>query len=127
MRRNNGIVVTGLALGFVALPAAGQYKSVNPQVARIVSEVSEERITANLKKLESFGTRNLSSSQDDPVRGVGAARKWIYEQFRGYSNRLEVSYDEYRVKSISGRNTRVPNDVDLYNIVAVLPGKSHPT
>jgi len=119
-----------IALGALALalawPAAAQYKTVNPQVAKIASEVSEERITAILKKLEGFGTRNLSSSQDDLVRGVGAARQWIYEQFRSYSNRLEVSYDQYRVKKIEGRNTRVPNDVDLYNIVAVLPGKTHP-
>jgi len=119
-----------IALGALALalawPAAAQYKTVNPQVAKIASEVSEERITAILKKLEGFGTRNLSSSQDDLVRGVGAARQWIYEQFRSYSNRLEVSYDQYRVKKLEGRNTRVPNDVDLYNIVAVLPGKTHP-
>jgi hypothetical protein len=124
------MVRSNAALGLLALslawPVTGQYKTVNPQVSKIASEVSEEKITAILKKLEGFGTRNLSSSQDDPVRGVGAARRWIYEQFRGYSNRLEVSYDQYRVKKIEGRNSRVPNDVDLYNIVAVLPGKTHP-
>src|SRR6266849_9647104 len=84
-------------------PALAQYKAVNPQVSKIVSEVSEERITEILKKLEGFGTRNLLSSQDNPARGIGAARKWIYEQFRGYSPRLEVSFDEYNLKKIEGR------------------------
>ncbi len=77
---------------------------------------------ATLKKLEGFGTRNIFSTQDDPVRGVGAARKWIYEQFRSYSPKLEVSFDQYKVKKDEGRGSRIPNDVDLYNVVAVLPG-----
>ena len=113
-----------LCLGLAA-SGFGQYKTVNPKVAEIVSSVSEERITGTLKKLESFGTRNLLSS-DNPQRGIHAARRWIYEQFRGYSPRLEVSYDQYRVKKIEGANSRVTRDVDLYNVVAVLPGTVHP-
>jgi len=114
-----------LFLGAFAAPGSAQYKAVNPKVSKIVSEISEVRITDTVKKLESFGTRNLSSSQDDPVRGIGAARKWIYSQFQSYSPRLEVSYDQYRLKKIEGRNSRVPADVDLYNVVAVLPGTIH--
>src|SRR5947207_4283903 len=115
-----------LYLCLAAEPGFGQYKSVNPGVSKIVSEVSEERITETLKKLESFGTRNLLSSDNDPQRGIGAARKWIFDQLRGYSPRLEVSFDQYRVKKIGGAASRVPRDVDLYNIVAVLPGTVHP-
>jgi hypothetical protein len=105
-----------------AFTAAAQYKAVNPQVSKIVSEVSEDKIADNLKKLEGFGTRNIFSSQDNPTRGVGAARKWIYEQFRSYSPRLEVSYDQYRLKKDTSRASRIQDDVDLYNVVAVLPG-----
>lgn len=90
-----------LAAYFGTLTASAQYKSINPQVSKIVSEVSEARITATLQKLEGFGTRNLRSSQDDPNRGIGAARKWIYDQFHSYSPRLEVGYDQYRVKKDS--------------------------
>src|SRR5271166_1079763 len=102
--------------------AAAQYKTVNPRVAKIVSEVSEQHIAEIQQKLESFETRNIFSSQDNPTRGVGAARKWIYDQFRGYSPRLEVSYDQHRLKKDESRGSRVPADVDLYNVVAVLPG-----
>jgi len=102
--------------------ASAQYKTVNPQVSKIVGEVSDERIAAILKKLEGFGTRNTFSAQDDPVRGIGAARKWIFEQFRSYSPKLEVSYDQYRLKKDTTPGSRIPNDVDLYNVVAVLPG-----
>jgi hypothetical protein len=110
------------AILFSALSASAQYKAVNPRVAGIVSEISQERITETLQKMESFGTRNLRSSQDDPKRGIGAARKWIYEQLRSYSPRLEVSYDHYRVKKDESRGSRIPQDLDLYNVVAVLPG-----
>lgn len=118
----NGLVYGTLLLFFSALTASAQYKSVNPQVSKVVSEVSEQRITEILKKLEGFGTRNIFSSQDDPVRGVGPARKWIYDQFRSYSPRLEVSYDQYRLKKEEARGSRIQSDVDLYNVVAVLPG-----
>jgi hypothetical protein len=110
-------------LAAAALPA--QYKMPNPQVEKIVSEVSEKNIAEILQKLESFGTRNILSTQDNPTRGVGAARKWIYEQFRSYSPKLEVSFDQYRLKKIEGRASRVPRDVDLYNVVAVLPGTTN--
>ncbi len=111
-----------LAALFGALTASAQYKAVNPKISKIVSDVSEDRIADNLKKLEGFGTRYIFSSQDDPVHGVGAARKWIYEQFRSYSPRLEVSFDQYRLKKETTRGTRIIDDVDLYNVVAVLPG-----
>ena len=110
---------------FGAVTASAQYKAVNPQVSKIVSEVSQDRITETLKKLEGFGTRYIYSSQDDPARGIGAARKWIYEQFRSYSPRLEVSYDQYRLKKQTGRGSRIQEDVDLYNVVAVLPGTTN--
>ncbi len=108
-----------------AASAAAQYKSVNPQVAKIVSEVSEQHIAQIQQKLESFETRNIFSSQDNPTRGIGAARNWIYDQFRGYSPRLEVSYDHHRLKKDESRGSRVLSDVDLYNVVAVLPGTSN--
>jgi len=104
------------------MPARAADNAVNPQVKKIVDEVSEERIRAIIARLVAFGTRNTMSSQDDPERGIGAARKWIFQQFQSYSPRLQVRYDQWKVKK-SGRMFR---DVDLYNVVAVLPGKTNP-
>jgi len=122
MRRRSFLAVCSLAL---TLPCWGQYKAVNPKVSKIVGEISEARVTDILKKLEGFGTRYLYSQQEDQERGIGAARRWIYDQFRGFSPRLEVTYDQYRVKKGTERNSRLIRDVDLYNIVAVLPGTVH--
>src|SRR5579862_7299407 len=119
-------LATALVVCCTGIPCFGQYKSPDQKVSTIVSAISTDYITNILKTLEAFGTRNILSSQEDPHRGVGAARRWIYAQFSSFSPRLEVSYDPYRLKKIEARNSRVPRDVDLYNIIAVLPGKLHP-
>src|SRR6202011_864196 len=92
-------------------------RNVNPAVKRIVDAVSEERIAAIEKKLESFETRDIYSDADHPTRGIGAARRWIFEQFKSYNPRLQVSFDSYRVK----KQKSVFRDVEMVNWVAVLP------
>jgi hypothetical protein len=116
------LTVSLLALSLIP-GAHAQLKSVNPTVQKIVDSVSQERITEILKQLESFGTRGIFSEQDNPTHGIGAARRWIYDQFKSYSPRLQVSFDSYRVKKGKGR---LIQDVGLHNIVAVLPGKLNP-
>jgi hypothetical protein len=98
-------------------------KAVNPQITKIINEVSEARIKAIIEKLVTFGTRNTMSDPNDPVRGVGAARQWILEQFQSFSPKLQVRFDKYRVKK---QGQRIFKDVDLYNVIAVLPGKTMP-
>ena len=104
------------------LPAEAPPTSLNPEVARIVAGVSEQRIGSNLKKLESFGTRYVLSSDDDPSHGIGAAKRWIYGEFKSYSPRLEVSYQTFRIKK-GARRGQVVREVELANVIAVLPGK----
>jgi hypothetical protein len=94
----------------------------NPQIERIVSEISSSNIEAIIRKLAGFGTRHTLSSQDDPARGIGAARRWIKEEFERYSResgrRLQVTEDEF----IQPVARRVPQPTKLVNIVATLPG-----
>ena len=94
---------------------------LNPAVKQIVDAISEDRIVATLKKLEGFGTRYILSAQDDPAHGIGAAKRWIHDELQSYSPRLQVSYQDFTVKK-GGRRGQVIRDVDLSNIVAVLPG-----
>jgi hypothetical protein len=100
--------------------AAAQAPDLDERVAKLVATVSEERLGAILKKLESFETRSTLSSTDSKTRGVGAAREWILSEMRSYNSRLQVSFDAYTVPP-QGRITR---QVDLRNVMAVLPGRS---
>lgn len=110
-----------LLISFAA-SAPAEMKSINPAVKDMADGVSEAKIAETLKKLESFGTRDIFSSQDDPDHGIGAARKWIADQFKSYSPRLQVSFDSYRVK----KKGRIFKDLELHNVVAVLPGAKYP-
>ena len=112
-----------LACAVSALPQAPEAR-LNPTVKQVVDGVSEERIAATLKKLEGFGTRYVLSAQDDPVHGIGAAKRWIHDELQSYSPRLEVSYQDFTVKK-GARQGQVIRDVELSNIVAVLPGTVH--
>jgi len=120
LRRAAGIAV---CLALSASFTAADEKSVNPKIVKIIDDVNESRIKATIAKLVSFKTRNTMSTQDDPVRGIGAARQWILQEFQSYSPRLEVQFDKYRVKK---QGQRIFKDVDLWNVIAVLPGKRFP-
>jgi hypothetical protein len=98
---------------------------INPTIQQIVDAISQERIAATLRKLESFGSRDLNSPQDDPAHGIGAAKRWIHDEFQSYSPRLEVSYHDFALKKGAGQG-RAVRDVDLSNVVAVLPGITQP-
>ena len=93
--------------------------SLLPTIQKIAGSVSEDRLEATLRKLESFQTRNTFSDTASPTHGIGAARQWIFDQFRGFSPRLQVSFDTYKIAEHGGRLVR---DVELRNVVAVLPG-----
>jgi hypothetical protein len=104
----------------VVLPVRLQAQSADARIQAIVDSISPERLGTTIRSLAAFETRNLLSETVSTARGIGAARRWIYEQFRAASPRLQVSFDEYVIPP-AGRVTR---EVVLKNVMAVLPGRS---
>ena len=94
----------------------------DPMIQKIVGEISEERVADIMRKLETFQTRNTMSDPTQTGRGVGAAREWILEQFKSYSPRLQASLDTYTIP----RGGRIYKEVELSNVIAILPGKQTP-
>src|SRR5882672_4360674 len=92
---------------------------VDPLIQKIISEISEERIAEIFHKLESFGTRNTLSDPSQTNRGIGVARQWIFDQFKSFGPRLQVSFDTHNIS----KGGRVWKDIELRNVVAMLPGK----
>ena len=62
--------------------APAQTRSVDPAIEDIVQSISADRIAANMRKLESFQTRNTFSEPKDPALGIQAARRWLLEEFK---------------------------------------------
>src|SRR5215208_4177428 len=93
--------------------------ALDPRIQKIVSEISEERIAGIMRKLESFETRHTLSDPSQANRGIGAARQWIFDEFKSYSPRLQVTFDTHQIP----KGGRIWKDVELRNVVALLPGK----
>ncbi len=105
------------------LALSAQAATLDPNIEKIVRDVSQEHIADTLKKLTSFETRGNFTDPAQEGRGIGAARRWIYDQLRSYDPRLEVSFDAYKVAK---QGTRILRDVEVVNVVAVLPGTTQP-
>ena len=95
----------------------------DPQIEKMVSEVSKDSLEAYIKKLVSFGTRNTLSTQTDPKRGIGAARNWVSSRFNEFAKqsngRLTTLIDTTTLQP-DGRRVDVP--LLLGNVVATLKG-----
>jgi hypothetical protein len=97
----------------------------DPEVARMLQEIDARNIERTVRKLVSFGTRNTLSAQDDPQRGIGAARDWLYGEFTKIKNesagRLDVELQSY-VQETDPRTPRITRPTRITNVVATLRG-----
>jgi Zn-dependent M28 family amino/carboxypeptidase len=107
-------------------PAPGSFE--DPRIHDIVRSASAQRIEADIRKLVSFGTRHTMSDTLSPTRGIGAARRWVYDEFRRIAQAcggcLEVRYVSEVVKGDS--TTRIKQDVNVVNVVAIQRGRTEP-
>ncbi|MEJ3748588.1 M28 family metallopeptidase [Actinomycetes bacterium KLBMP 9797] len=124
-------LVAGAAPAQAAGTPAGPGRPATPQrpsraLRALLTEIDQRRIEATVRRLAAFGTRHTLSNQDDPVRGIGAARDWIYEQFLGYAaasgGRLTVEKQSYLQEPAA----RIPTPTVITNVVATLRGTGSP-
>jgi hypothetical protein len=98
----------------------------DPAIKQMVGRIDPDNLKRTIQTLVSFGTRSTLSTQDDPHRGIGAARDWIYDQFAQISNssggRLKVEKQTF----LQPVTTTVPQPTQITNIIATLPGDLPP-
>ncbi len=116
------VLLASLALPVAQAQQAQSSAKLNPQIEKIVAEISAANIEANIRKLVGFGTRHTMSDQESATRGIGAARRWIKAEMDKYSReaggRLQVTEDEF----MQPAGGRVAKETKLVNVVATLPG-----
>ena len=105
---------------YALLAQAQTRPDVDPRIETLLAGVSEARLGQLVTTLAGFGTRNTLSDTASSTRGIGAARQWIFEELRRSSSRLQVSFDAYTV----AKDGRITRDVELRNVLAILPGRS---
>lgn len=95
----------------------------DPEIARMVDEISAQRIEQHIRKLVSFETRHNMSEQASATKGIGASWNWIKAEFESYipysDGRLSVEFDEFKT---GGERQRIPQEITLKNVVATLKG-----
>ncbi|HYJ86928.1 MAG TPA: M28 family metallopeptidase [Pyrinomonadaceae bacterium] len=94
----------------------------NPKIAQIIRDIDARRIEESIRKLVSFGTRNTLSEQNNPNRGIGAARDWLFSEFTKAAaqsgGRMTVAKQSYE----QPKADRIASPVTITNVVATLKG-----
>ncbi|WP_229072411.1 M20/M25/M40 family metallo-hydrolase [Actinoplanes sp. DH11] len=120
-----------VAVPLTAPPGAAQAAGPRPhppsaELRSILREIDPKRIEAIVRRLAAFGTRHTLSSQTDPVRGIGAARDWIFQQLQEHATasagRMTVELQSF-VQPVS---PRIPAPTTITNVVATLRGSVTP-
>ena len=92
----------------------------------MLREIDPGRIQATILRLTQFGTRHTASSQTDPVRGIGAATAWVYQQMQAIaatsSGRMTVQKQTF-VQPVANR---IPVPTTITNVIATLRGTAYP-
>lgn len=112
----------------VAAPAFAQVPppADNPLLDRIGTAPSAADIERDIRTLVGFGTRHTLSETASETRGIGAARRWVFDEFSRISKAcggcLEVRYVSGTVQG----ETRIPGPVEVVSVVAIQRGTADP-
>jgi hypothetical protein len=95
----------------------------DPEIKKMVDDISKDKIEQHVRKMVSFHTRHNLSEQNDPSKGIGASWNWIKTEMEksipASGGRLEVKFEEY---TVGGQGQRILQETKLKNVVATLKG-----
>jgi hypothetical protein len=96
------------------------------ELRALLREIDPDRIKATILRLVQFGTRHTASSQTDPVRGIGAATAWVFEQMQAIaatsSGRMTVQKQTF----VQPAAPNIPVPTTITNVIATLKGTASP-
>jgi Peptidase family M28 len=101
---------------------ANTLQAPDDELRAILRDVDQANIRAIVEKLASFGTRHTLSSQDDPKRGIGAARDWIFSELKKYAARSQGRMTVEKQSYVQQPANRIPTPTTITNVLATLKG-----
>jgi Peptidase family M28 len=94
---------------------------------QLLGQIDPARIEATISRLVQFGTRHTASSQTDPVRGIGAATAWVFQQMQAIaatsSGRMTVQKQTFTQPAVP---PSLPAATTITNVIATLQGTASP-
>lgn len=101
------------------------------EVNHMLGDISPANLEHIVETLSDFGTRHTLSDTVSDDRGIGAARRWIHQEFERYvleSGRSTSGLEAPRVYFDSHKygpdRRRVDREIDVVNVVLEIPGGS---
>ena len=120
------VVLAGLIATAVSVSAHGQPAPNEHEVmAQIASEVSADQQRMTIAKLVGFGTRHTLSDTKSDTRGIGAARRWVAEEFKSMSRDCGGCLT-VETPSAVFTGPRVPNPTEVMDVLAIQRGTTDP-
>src|SRR5450755_292418 len=116
--------VTGTALAGTAPSLVRQEPSED--LRAMLRNVDPARIKATVLRLTQFGTRHTASSQTDPVRGIGAATAWVYDQMQAAAATSGGWMTVQKQTFVQPVSNRIPVPTTITNVIATLKGTASP-
>src|SRR5215472_9048772 len=99
----------------------------DPALRALIQSIDADRIQATIEKLISFGTRHTASTQTDPVRGIGAAYTWVFQQMQDIAatsnGNMTVQQQTFVQQPVAGRLAAATS---ITNTIATLKGTASP-
>jgi hypothetical protein len=117
-------LLTGTAAA-AASPAGGQQEP-DAELRALLRQVDPDRIKATILRLVQFGTRHTASSQTDPVRGIGAATAWVYDQLQSSASASSGRMTVQKQTFVQPVSSRIPVPTTITNVIATLKGTASP-
>ena len=116
------LVICSLYISTFTIPATANEAMMHD----IVAAVSPQRIEADITRLANFGTRHTLSETQSTTRGIGAARRWMEAEFNRISAACGNCLEVFTVSGVVSGTDRIPDPVEVVNVIAVLRGTEDP-
>ena len=101
-----------------------QPQQPDSELQDMLGQIDPQRIQSIVTTLANFGTRHTLSTQTSPVRGIGAAREWIYRQMQTLAEPSQGNMNVYLNSYIQPVAERISFPVNISNVVAQINGTS---
>ncbi|MBT5218720.1 MAG: M28 family peptidase [Woeseia sp.] len=92
----------------------------------LAADASASRIEADIVRLVGFGTRHTLSETESDTRGIGAARRWIADEFRQISAACGECLEVHIIGDVISGERRIPEPTEVVSIVAIQRGSLDP-
>lgn len=105
--------------------AAPEYQD-DARLHDIAGAVSAKHIEQDITKLVGFGTRHTLSDTKSDTRGIGAARRWIKQEFEKISAQCGGCLEVHFQSDVISGEKRIPNPTEVVSVIAIQRGQTDP-